>query len=596
MLKRILLILISIFLILGCCACSSAPQTDSNTTEESNDETQNSDTETDNFEKVTISGENRYRIVYAKDADPDPAKKIYNRLKTLDKKAVSDDYYTLTTDEAPDDGTPEILVGLTNRKESSDAKNALESYLDWSIKVAGNKIIIYANTVERLSAAVSEFVSKLIKSANGDICYPTGTLIHKYDKYELPSLNISGANIDKFSIIVSANASENEKSAANDLQLWIAEKSGIVLTIKTDAEAITENEIIIGKTSRPENSDITDDILKDIYYSTAVTGTKVVMYAGDNGSIFSALSALKTNILASNGDVKDFTDSKTPSQITNKKAIFIGNSFIYWGGCVTFIQNDAEFEEIRAAGGDKGYFNEICKANGIEMDVYNYAYGTKNLTWIYENILMGKDKEFLDSIDYVFISEAGENNSNITTIVENISALFTNAEEIVYLAHENHFSSNHTNIINALPQFSKKEIKIVAWGALVHDIYTGAVSVPDATLQYNKNSFVKNSTGIMSDEAAVFRTNKEGDSFHQNPLSGYITAQMCFSAITGSLCEGQKYEFCWDATIAPQYDLQNFVVHQYNNGQTTNFVEIFNSPTDMLGIQKLMDVYMSKYN
>ena len=100
----------------------------------------------------------------------------------------------------------------------------------------------------------------------------------------------------------------------------------------------------------------------------------------------------------------------------------------------------------------------------------------------------------------------------------------------------------------------------------------------------------------MSDEAAVTRTNNDGDSFHQNPLAGYITAQMCFSAITGSLCEGQKYDFCWDKTIAPQYDFDNFLEHQYNNGQTTNFVEIFNSPADMLGIQKLMDAYMAKHN
>ena len=69
----------------------------------------------------------------------------------------------------------------------------------------------------------------------------------------------------------------------------------------------------------------------------------------------------------------------------DKKAIFIGNSFIYWGGCVTFIKNHEIYEETRAAGGDKGYFNEICKANGINMDVYNYTYGGKNLNWIYEN-------------------------------------------------------------------------------------------------------------------------------------------------------------------------------------------------------------------
>ena len=71
---------------------------------------------------------------------------------------------------------------------------------------------------------------------------------------------------------------------------------------------------------------------------------------------------------------------------------------------------------------------------------------------------------------------------------------------------------------------------------------------------------------------------------------------MCFASISGSLCEGQKYDFCWDKTIAPQNDFQNFIECQYNNGETTNFDKIFNSPADMLGIQKLMDQYVNKYN
>ena len=137
---------------------------------------------------------------------------------------------------------------------------------------------------------------------------------------------------------------------------------------------------------------------------------------------------------------------------------------------------------------------------------------------------------------------------------------------------------------------------MVAWGALVNDIYNGKVSVPGATLKYNKNSFIKNSTGALPEHAAVTSLKNLGDNYHQNPLSGYITAQMCFSAISGTLCEGQKYDFCWDKSIAPQYDFQNFVECQYNNGQTTNFVEIFNSSADMLGIQKLMDDYIQKYN
>lgn len=586
MLKRILMILLALLLILGCCSCN-------------NNQNNNSTDTKDNTpaDKVVLSGDTRYRIVYAKDADPAPAKKIYNRLKALDKNATSDDYYVLTTDETPADGTPEILVGLTNRTASTNAKSALLTYLDYSITVLENQIVIYANTDDRLSEATKYFAGELVKTDSGMIYYPTSIAYYgAYTKYELPSLKIGGAEIKDYSIVVSASATDAEKSIAQSLQGWFAEKSGYMPAIKTDAEAASASEIIIGKTTRPECASFTDAFAKDVYYSTTATGTKVLIYAGTHGSIAAAAASFKEKAIALNGNVTDFEESKAPSLMDDKKAIFIGNSFIYWGGCVTFIKNDGIYEEVRAAGGDKGYFNEICKANGIEMDVYNYTYGAQNLNTIYDNQLKNLDKEFLDSIDYVFISEAGENNSGIIATVDKIAALFPNAEEVVYLAHENNFSSNHTSIINALPKFSAKGIKVVAWGDLVYDIYTGEVAVPGATLQYNKNSFVKNSTGHMSDEAAVTRTNNDGDSFHQNPLAGYITAQMCFSAITGSLCEGQKYDFCWDKTIAPQYDFDNFLEHQYNNGQTTNFVEIFNSPADMLGIQKLMDAYMAKHN
>ena len=135
MLKRILLIVLSLFLILGSCSCNSG----------NGQETESESIDNTPADKVVLSGETRYKIVYAKDADPAPAKRIYNRLKALDKNALKDDYYVLTTDEAPEDNTPEILVGLTNRKASADAKSALATYLDYSITVLENKIVIYAN-------------------------------------------------------------------------------------------------------------------------------------------------------------------------------------------------------------------------------------------------------------------------------------------------------------------------------------------------------------------------------------------------------------------------------------------------------------------
>ena len=582
MFKRIVLVLLSVILIIGCCSCNS------NNASETESETAKPD-------KFLLSGDKTVRIVYAKDTDDSQAKKVLNHLKGLNQAAS--DLYVLADDSTEEDDTPEILVGYTNRQASSDAKKSLSSYLDYVIYVTENKIAVYANTDERLSDAIKYFTGELVKEGDSTLYYPTAeTYLAKYESYELASLKINGNDISEYSIIKSASASDAENSAASDLCAWIAEKTGYELEIKTDSEPESDREIIIGKTNRPECVSFTESYAKSVFYQSELVKSKIIVYAGESGSYPAALSSLKNKLLELKGEVNELADHKAPGLMNNKKAIFIGNSFIYWGGCVTFLKNYETNEPIRASGGDKGYFNEVCKASGVNMDVYNYTYGGQNLKWIYEQKLQNKDKAFLESFDYVFISEAGENTSDILSVVDKIIALFPNAKEVVYLAHANNFSSNHTNIINALPKFSKNGIKVVAWGALVTDVYNGKVSVPGATLKYNKNSFIKNSTGDLPAHAAVTSIKNTGDSFHQNPLSGYITAQMCFSAISGTLCEGQKYEFCWDKSIAPQYDLQNFVECQYNNGQTTNFVEIFNSPADVLGLQKLMDVYIDKYN
>ena len=616
MFKRFLSCILIIFILIGCLAScgrdaaedytnlatnatadtskntSSTQKQNSNEKQTSNENTSNKETSTDKntdkADEVTSTNGIPKKIIYQSEYSTQ-ANSLVASLKALDKKST----YTASSDNSLDNDSPEILLGLTNRAVSTQIKNALPTYLDYSIAVSGKKIAIYANTAERLEDAIKYFVASLKTDSTGALVYSGQSLYtNSYTSYKYTNFKIANVLVKNYSIVIPNNASQTENDAAASIMKWIATNTGISLPIVTDSTAAKTNEIIIGKANRPECSIYNTPSL----HSAVISGKKLLIGANNAVGYTNAIKAFTDQATSLGGNVNSLNVVSNLSKYSGKKAIFIGNSFIYWGGCVTFITNDDYNESLRYTGGDKGYFNEVCKSNGVDMTVYNYTYGAKNLDWIYTNKLKNLSSTFLNDIDYVFISEAGENNSSIISTVEKISNLFTNAEDIVYLAHENNFSSNHTNIINALPTFSQKGIKVVAWGKLVYDVYKGTVSVPNATQAYNKNSFVKHSTGTMSTDAAVTRVDFSGDNFHQNPLAGYITAQMCFSAITGASAIGQKYAFCWDKTIAPQYDLQNFVTHQYTNGQTTNFVEIFNSPTDMAGLQVLMDQYLDKYN
>lgn len=58
---------------------------------------------------------------------------------------------------------------------------------------------------------------------------------------------------------------------------------------------------------------------------------------------------------------------------------------------------------------------------------------------------------------------------------------------------------------------------------------------------------------------------------------------------------GQTYAYCTDTGINAKYDPASYISSYYNTG-STNFDKVFASPSDMLGLQQLMDKYLEKYS
>ncbi len=216
--------------------------------------------------------------------------------------------------------------------------------------------------------------------------------------------------------------------------------------------------------------------------------------------------------------------------LDGKTVAFIGNSFIYYGNCV-----------INGGQGstDKGYFYQIARENGESVTVLDYVYGGKNLEYIYNNVLRSLPSASFSEVDYVFFSEAGENNASISSDLKNIMALFPQKTQFLYLCHSYTYQKNHGNIKNALSSMQNLGISVVNWGELVYDVWTGATKVPGATLSYNKETFVKNNSGVKNGSGSVVGSGSSGDSHHPNPLSGYLTApnghRLCFSIMNQGL-------------------------------------------------------------
>jgi hypothetical protein len=275
-------------------------------------------------------------------------------------------------------------------------------------------------------------------------------------------------------------------------------------------------------------------------------------------------------------------DNSGKVSLDGKKVVFIGNSFIYYGGVV---------ETGSQKKTDKGFFYEICKANGENCTVYDCTYGSHHLyDFTSSGCKSGSCHDGADllkgvplsSIDYVFISEAGENNSNFVKDVKNIMKRFPSTTKFVYLSHSYTHIQNHTKIIDNLDNIQDLGVDIVVWGKLVDDVIDGRVKVPGATVTYKKTTFIKN----------------KGDSHHPNPLSGYITAQMAYCAVTGKSAVGQMpdvYAIGDTIKYKSQLGYAAFISTHYSSSSSTNFKTVMKSKKDMQGLQELMDKYLAKW-
>lgn len=578
LIPMVVLVLLSVILLAGCVGSGGGEDTTAEST-------------TDKVEEkelpILLNGEKPYCIVRPERAEQaviNAASGLCNRLEELAGRSVikiSDDW-VMNPEEADNDNF-EILVGMTNRPETKAAKKALGTYLDYAVVVAENKICIYANDAERLQEAVDWFFDSLT-TENGEVKY-TGEYTHidTYGKYKFADLSFCGTPAKDFRIVVPASNNEKELAVAEELATYLGINGGAVLETVTDAESPAAHEILIGATNRPDSSMNT----KEAAY-LKVTDANVVLAASDAVGFNLAKNALAESLVSSSGKLASglVKELKIGGSINGMKAVFIGNSMIYYGGVVT---------KGNMQGKDYGWFYEIAKANGDDVTVYDCTYGDHTIKDFTEAGCQRKnssgnpdghgdllDKIDLADVDLVFFSEAGQNNSNLVTHVKSVMKRFTKpGVRFFYLAHTYSYTKNHTALLNKLPELQKAGVTVVDWGHVCYDIYSGKANVPGGTLKYTKNSFVNN---------------KGSDAHHPNPLAGYIQAQAAYCAATGRSAVGQKYSMrtklkYGDGTVS--YDA--YRNKYYTDPASTNFTDVFASESEMRGIQQLIDEYNKKW-
>ena len=192
----------------------------------------------------------------------------------------------------------EILIGNTNREESTTAyksleENRVQNIDDWMIKVIGNKICIVALDDDNLAKAVRHFnvnyCTKLLdfSKITDDFQYID---MKSYDVKNADKVNIAGNKIGNYTIITSREKSLLYTLKISEFVEILGEKYGIEIKQGRDTETKAgKYEIIVGYTNRPESA---SNKPKGNNYVIAVIDGKLVINGGNDIAIAAAFDRL----------------------------------------------------------------------------------------------------------------------------------------------------------------------------------------------------------------------------------------------------------------------------------------------------------------
>ena len=140
----------------------------------------------------------------------------------------------LTTDwvnrgEEPPQGTPEILVGNTNRPETAQYAAGLRQD-EFAVAKEGNRYVLVGGSDDAVQAACSWFVQHVMPW-NGEGLYADGNVFTQKQTYRVENPLIDGNTLQEYWILYT-NQTYNEEIFGERLQQTILEETGWMLPLK----------------------------------------------------------------------------------------------------------------------------------------------------------------------------------------------------------------------------------------------------------------------------------------------------------------------------------------------------------------------------
>lgn len=170
----------------------------------------------------------------------------------------------------------ELLIGDTGREESVAQGAGLAGYMDYSVRVIGNKLVLSGKNEDAVVRAVYWFINQCVKKVPEDQTSLTFSSEQNYlyhGNYPMENLKLFEKAIAGYRIVVPANADITVTRFASYLCAYLCNMTGVKLPVVTDSEPATECEIRIGRTARTETT------VKKYEYAVTVKGNAVDMVA-----------------------------------------------------------------------------------------------------------------------------------------------------------------------------------------------------------------------------------------------------------------------------------------------------------------------------
>ncbi len=278
--------------------------------------------------------------------------------------------------------------------------------------------------------------------------------------------------------------------------------------------------------------------------------------------------------------------------LKNKKILFIGNSFTYYGKCV--LEKTTATLTQKERSNDKGYFYQLCREKGADVEVTNWTFGNHGLISLFggscsanrgcdgtDHAAYLTDRYF----DYVVIQPGLRQDSNFLSRIRGVMKLFRDVNpgvKFILMLYSKLYRKNNTEIIGSAKVLEKEDGVLIAdCGRMITDIIDGRVDIPGAKETYNKNSFIVQKSIV--------------DGYHPNMLVGYLTSLWIYCIITGESAAGQPYLFASDASVNAAFDTDKFIGKYYIfDNAATNFDRILKSGDEILALQRLTDLYIEQ--